>query len=219
MLSSIPHQKFCFYHLPTPGQAGIKLGDAWYVSNVSIIFDCSMLLYYLFWMFNGLYYTLLYYFWDYPINRRLSPNCCFFAYFSVSKERNIKRSPNGMEPSGMWFSEQTWSRGLGVDVKKSMRRPRGREARLPPGRAPPSWAPRSSTDLLLPPIYIHIPPKHPGAPRNPISTTAAFCSREIPSWGLFRRSARGGIDHGGLLHQHHSLSDDVWVAYHRPSGP
>ena len=26
--SSIPHQKFCFYHLPTRGRAGIKLGDA-----------------------------------------------------------------------------------------------------------------------------------------------------------------------------------------------
>ena len=28
MLGSIPHQKFCFYHLPTRGQAGIKPGDA-----------------------------------------------------------------------------------------------------------------------------------------------------------------------------------------------
>ena len=53
MLGSIPHQKFCFYHLATRGRAGIKLGDAWYVSNVSIIFDCSMLLYYLFWMLMG----------------------------------------------------------------------------------------------------------------------------------------------------------------------
>ena len=53
MLGSIPHQKFCFYHSPTRGRAGIKLGDAWYVSNVSIIFDCSMLLYYLFWMSMG----------------------------------------------------------------------------------------------------------------------------------------------------------------------
>ena len=53
MLESISHQKFCFYHLPTRGQAGIKLGDSWYVSNVSIIFDCSMLLYYLFWMLMG----------------------------------------------------------------------------------------------------------------------------------------------------------------------
>ena len=28
MLGSIPHQKFRFYHLPTRGRAGIKLGDA-----------------------------------------------------------------------------------------------------------------------------------------------------------------------------------------------
>ena len=47
MLGSIPHQKFCFYHLPTRGRAGIKLGDA--------CFDCSMLLYYLFWMLMGLF--------------------------------------------------------------------------------------------------------------------------------------------------------------------
>ena len=53
MLGSIPHQKFCFYHLPTRGRAGIKLGDAWYVSNVSIIFDCSMLCYLLFWTLLG----------------------------------------------------------------------------------------------------------------------------------------------------------------------
>jgi hypothetical protein len=33
---------FC-YHLPTWGRAGIKLGDAWYVSNVSIIFDAPCL--------------------------------------------------------------------------------------------------------------------------------------------------------------------------------
>ena len=53
MLGSIPHQKFCFYHFPTRERAGIKLGDAWYISNVSIIFDCFMLLYYLFWMIMG----------------------------------------------------------------------------------------------------------------------------------------------------------------------
>ena len=33
--------------------------NKWYVSNVSIIFDCSMLLYYLFWMFTG--FTLHFY--------------------------------------------------------------------------------------------------------------------------------------------------------------
>ena len=57
-------------------------------------------------------------------------------------------------------------------------------------------------------IYLRTPnqQKHP---RKPNSTAATFCNREIPSWGLFRRLVGGGIDHGGLLHQHHSLSDDV----------
>ena len=50
----------------------------------------------------------------------------FFAYFSISKERNIKRSPNGMKPSGAIFLEQTQSRRLGVDVKKQSRRRQGR---------------------------------------------------------------------------------------------
>ena len=52
-------------------------------------------------------------------------------------------------------------------------------------------------------------PKHPGAPRIPNSTAATFCTREIPSRGLFRSSAGGGIDHGGPLHQLHGLSGDV----------
>ena len=37
----------------------------------------------------------------------------FFAYFSVSKERNIKRSPNGMKPWSDLFGtnaiQETWS--------------------------------------------------------------------------------------------------------------
>ena len=69
----------------------------------------------------------------------------FFAYFSVSQKRNIKRSPNGMKPSGALFLEQTWSRRLGVDVKKETWQPRGREARPGGRRAPtlvgPSWLP------------------------------------------------------------------------------
>ena len=133
-----------------------------------------------------------------------------FAYFCVSQKKNIKRSPNGMKPSGESFLEQTQSRRLGVDVKKENEAATRQEgASRGVGAPPPSWAPRGSTDLLLLPIYSHIPQKHPRAQRNPISTTATFCTREIPSWGLFQCSAGGGIDHRGLLHQHHSLSDDV----------
>ena len=66
----------------------------------------------------------------------------FFAYFSVSRKRNIKRSPNGMKPSGELFLEQTQSRRLGVDVREATRRPRGREA-CPHPRGP----------LVAPPTY------------------------------------------------------------------
>ena len=145
-------------------------------------------------MFNGLYYTLSYYFWTNLLTQGTMQIAVFFAYFSVSQKRNIKRSPNGMKPSGAWFLEQTWSRGLGVDVKKSTRRPRGREARLPPWvRPPPSWAPRGSTDLLLPPIYTYVPWKHERAPWKPNSTAATFYTREIPSWAFSEVLPEGAL--------------------------
>ena len=91
---------------------------------------------------------------------------------------NRKGIPNGMKPSGELFLEEMQSRRHGVDVKQPTRSPRGRGRAYAPGRALP---PRGSTDLLLSPIYTHIPRKHPRAPRNPISTAATFCTREITS--------------------------------------
>ena len=79
----------------------------------------------------------------------------------------------------------------------------------PLGRAPASWAPRSSTDVLLPPIYTYVPPNDQIQSQKPNSTAATFCIHEIPSWGLFQSSAGRGIHHGGLLHHHHSPSDEV----------
>ena len=144
----------------------------------------------------------------------------FFAYFSISKKRNIKRSPNAMKPSGAWFLERTWSIGLGVQAKKQPRRPQGWRARPPlQGTPPVSWAPWAATDLLLPPIYTHVSRKHQGSQQKPNSTAATFCIHEIPSWSLFRSSVGGGINHGGLLHHHPSPSDEVWVVYFRPTGP
>ena len=58
--------------------------------------------------------------------------------------------------------------------------------------APPaSWAPRSSTDVLLPPIYTYVSPYDQNRSQTPNSTAATFCIHEIPSWGLFRSSAGG----------------------------
>ena len=56
----------------------------------------------------------------------------FLAYFSVLKKRNIKRSPNGMKPSGELFLEWKQSRRPGVDIRETSRWPRGREARPTP---------------------------------------------------------------------------------------
>ena len=179
-----------------------------------------MLLYYLFWMLMGFILHFYIIFGTNLLTGGPAQNCCFFAYFRVSQKKNIKRSPNGMKPLRAWFLERTWSRGLGVQVKKQPRRPLDGRARPPPLGTPPIlWAPRAATDVLLPPIYTYVPRKHLGSQRKTISTIVTFCIREIPYWSLRRRSDGGGIDHGGLLHQHHSPSDELWVVYERPSGP
>ena len=81
---------------------------------------------------------------------------------------------------------------------------------------PPGHALHPRGPLVAPPTYFfsHIyiypyTPKTSRRPRNPISIAATFCTQEIPSWGHFRSSAGGGIDHGGPLHQLHGPSDDV----------
>ena len=133
MLCSIPHKKFHFYHLSTQGRAGIKLRDAWYVSNVSIIFDCSMLYYLLFWTLLGFIIHFYIIFGTILLTGGPTQNCCFFFYFRVSQKKNIKRSPNRMKPSGTWFLERTWSRGLGPYVKQSTKKAWGRGRAYPPG--------------------------------------------------------------------------------------
>ena len=222
MPSSIPHQKICFYHLPTRGRVGIKIGAAWYVSNVSTIFYCSMLYYLLFWTLLGFIIHFYIIFGTNLLTGGPAQNCCFFAYFRVLQKRNIKRSPNGMKPSGTWFLGRLCSGRLGPYVKKQRRRPRGRGRAYPP---PPRRTLHLCGIPVAPPTYLFLlyiptyPRNHPGSQRKTISTAVTFCIREIPSWSLRRHSAGGGIDHGGLLHQHHSPSDELWVVYHRPSSP
>ena len=101
MPSITPHQKFCFYHLPTRGRAGIKLGDAWYVSNVSIMFDCSMLYYLLFWTLLGF---IIHFYIIVGTNLLIggpAQNCCFFACLIILfEDRSIKYAEA--------FSMQCW---------------------------------------------------------------------------------------------------------------
>ena len=59
-----------------------------------------MLLYYPFWMFMGFILHIYIIFGTNLLTGGLAHIAVFFAYFSISKKRNIKRSPNGMKPSG-----------------------------------------------------------------------------------------------------------------------
>ena len=119
----------------------------------------------------------------------------FFAYFSVSKKRNIKRSPNGMKPSGALFLERKQSRELGVQVREASRRQRGKGHAHPPGRALHSCGP-----LVAPPsdffrLYIPIYPKNiednnrSGVP----PPQASIATKNL--WSPFRHPAGGGIPH------------------------
>ena len=134
----------------------------------------------------------------------------FYAYFSVSRKRNIRRSQNGTKSTGEVIfgrkaTQGTWSArqgryGLPTRVRVA-----------PPLRASPpaSWGPRSSSDIPPAPIYAYVPPNYQIRSQKPNSTAATFCTREIPSWGLFQSSAGGGIDHRGLLHHREGLSDEL----------
>ena len=85
-------------------------------------------------------------------------------------------------------TQETWStsyRSLEADTRVE-------------GAPPTLWALRSSPDLIIFPIYSHIPPNQQGHPQKHFSTAATFCTREITSRGLFRRPAGGAFDHGGV---------------------
>ena len=81
----------------------------------------------------------------------------FLPCFRVSKKKKTKRSPIDLKFTELTFgrkaTQETWSPRKGSN-KEAMRQ----GARPPPWAHPPaSWTARRSTDVLLPPIYTHIP--------------------------------------------------------------
>ena len=159
MLGSIPHQKFCFYHLPTRGRAWIKLGDAWYVSNVSIIFYCSMLLYYPFWMFMG-FILHIYIIFGTNILTGGPARITVFLPISVFQRKGIS---NGVQTEWNLRERDFWNERDPEDLECKSRSSRGlNEIGAPPpkGRAPLSRGP-----LGRPPTYFFLLYK-PTYPKN-----------------------------------------------------
>ena len=180
-----------------------------------------MLYYLLFWTLLGFIIHFYIIFGTNLLTGGPAQNCCFFPVLGFRR----KGISNGVQTEwNLWERDFLNEQDPG-DLDPTSRHKRGGHevgARLPlppQARPPPSWAPCCSTDVLLPPIYTYVPPNDQRRSQNPNYTVVTFCIHEIPSWGLFRSSIGGGIDHGGLLHQHHSPSDEVWVVYLRPTGP
>ena len=152
MLGSIPHQKLSFYHLPTRGRAGIKLGDAWYVSNVSIIFDCSMLYYLLFWTILGFIFHFYIIFGTNLLTRGPAQNC-YFLPISVFRRKGIS---NGVQTEWNLRERDFWNERDPEDLECKSRRSRGAHeigGRAPPiGHAPCLVGPSGVHHVLLPPI-------------------------------------------------------------------
>ena len=134
MPSSTPHQKFCFYHLPTRGRAGIKLGDAWYVSNVSIIFDCSMLLYYPFWMFMG-FILHIYIIFGTNLLTGGPAHIAVFLPISVFRRKGIS---NGVQTEWNLRERDFWNERDPENLECKSRSLRGGQETG--GRAHPLWA-------------------------------------------------------------------------------
>ena len=106
-------KNYLFYHLPTRGRAWIKLGDAWYVSNVSIIFDYSMLLYYLFWMFMGFIIHLYIIFGTNLLNQSQVPVFWFYLVLGFRRKGKSNRVQLTWNFTELIFgrkeAQKTWS--------------------------------------------------------------------------------------------------------------
>ena len=152
MIGNIPHQKFCFfYHLPTRGRAGIKLGYAWYVSNVSIIFYCSILLYYPFWMFMGF---ILHTYIIFATNLLTGGPACIAVYLPISVFGR-KGISNGVQTEWNLRERDFWNERDQEDLEcKSRSRWGGHESG---GRAHPYRArPLSRGPLGCSPTYFFL---------------------------------------------------------------
>ena len=141
-----------------------------------------------------------------------------FCLFLVFWEISTKRRPNATKLFDNFFQDK-W------DPRRFGRRPedsRGGDkatGRALGGRPDALWAPHGSFWPNSTSINSLKSGNQQRSPWNTFFATASICSWEIPSGGLFQYSARGGIDHGGALHQPCCPSDDAWAVYHWPLGP
>ena len=192
MLGNIPHQKFSFYHLPTRGRAGIKLGDAWYVSNVSIIFYCSMLLYFPFWMFMGFILHIYIIFGTNLLTQSPVP-VSVFLLVSVFCRKGIS---NGVQKEWNLRESYFWNGSNPGDLECTSGNQREEHEA---GGAP---TPLGAPSTLVGPSWLPLPTSFAYIYPYTLKTSENRIDREFrrrkplyprkPIWTLFRHPAGGG---------------------------
>ena len=143
MLGGIPHQKFCFYHLPTQGRAGIKVGmlirlqriyNFWFFHAVVLSFLDVLQSFY-----SNFIYILGLTYWH-------STQCqlLFFACF-LHRKKSIS---NGVQTprNFLWIfygpEDIHWARAAPAGCPEG-----GTTQARPGGLCPPRWP-------LAPPLYL-----------------------------------------------------------------
>ena len=126
-----------------------------------------------------------------------------------------------MKPSRGSFLDEKQSRRLGVEVWDSTRRPRGRGQVCPP----PSWAPRSSTNVLLL-LYILLYPRNirgshkttftPLQPSIPVRSHLGAFSSDLPEGesitvGFYINTMASPM-------KHEQFTTDFWVHIYQLDG-
>ena len=132
---------------------------------------------------------------------------CVFHCLSVSQKRNIKRSPNGMKPSEKLFLERKQYRRLGVHVRGSTRKPRGRGRVQPPGHTVHPRGPLVAPLMYFFCLYISIYPKtireHNRSGVPPPEASVATKNQSGPCSGTLPEGETltgGNLHHPGALH-------------------
>ena len=168
-----------------------------------------MLYYLLFWTLLGFIIHFYIIFGTNLLTGGPAQNCCFCLFQSFAEKEYQTESKRNETFGNVIFRtnviQRTWT--LRQDINQEGTRSGGAPTPLgaPSTLMGPTLLHRRTSSSY---IYLRTANQQ-NHPRKPNSAAATFCTREIPSWGLFRRPVGVGIDHGGLLHQHHSLSDDV----------
>ena len=169
-MNRTPHKKFFFYHLPTRGRVGFKLGGCWYVSNVSVIFDCSMMFYYESWMFYNHFIVILYHFLVLTYWHSVKCQLLFFHVFYIAENQYQTESKCHETPQWFFMGQKEhighWLRLGGAPTEVQPTRVRQEAQARPGGLCPTRVPPRPPLSSINTTIF-----------RNPRTSVEIFIQR------------------------------------------